>query len=125
MAVYFTSAVVSSFTSLAYHVVVGPLNICALGASGAVCGIVGAYAYFNPNAKLTFLIFPFFSMKAAHFVGAMAGWEIWSLMRGYTKLDHVSHLSGLATGALYGIVLWRAAKKRGERRIKRWRGERV
>jgi len=65
------------------------------------------------------------AIKAAHFAGFMAGLEVWGLLRGYTKVDHVAHLSGLVTGVAWGMGLWHAAKWRGERRIKKWRGERV
>lgn len=125
LAIYFSSAVVSSFSSLAYHVLRARFHVFALGASGAVGGIIGAYAYFNPNRELYFLLFPFMAIKAAHFVGALAGLEIWWLMRGYTKMDHVAHLSGLSTGIICGMGLWHNAKRRGERKIKRWSGERV
>ncbi|KAF8455118.1 hypothetical protein BGX38DRAFT_1067577, partial [Terfezia claveryi] len=116
LAIYFSSAAASSFASLAYHVVRARFHVFALGASGAVSGVLGAYAYFNPNRELYFLLFPFMAVKAAHFVGAMAGFEIWGLLRGYTKVDHVAHLSGLATGLVCGMGLWHAAKRRGERR---------
>ncbi|KAF8423409.1 hypothetical protein EV426DRAFT_534238 [Tirmania nivea] len=125
LAVYFTSAVVSGFASLAYHVLRARFHVFALGASGAVSGVLGAYAYLNPNRELYSLLFPFVAVKAAHFVGAMAGWEVWGLLRGYTKVDHVAHLSGLASGLVCGLGLWHAARRRGERRIKRWWGERA
>lgn len=86
---------------------------------------MGAFAYLNPNSELYLLFFPFMAIKAAHFVGAVAGLEVWGLVRGYTKVDHVAHLSGLAAGVASGYGMWHAAKRRGERRIKRWTGERV
>ncbi|KAF8470880.1 hypothetical protein BDZ91DRAFT_693886 [Kalaharituber pfeilii] len=124
LGLYFGSGVISSFASLAYHVFRAQFHVFALGASGAISGIAGAYAYFNPNRELMFVFFPFMTFKAAHLVGFGAGLEIWGLIRGYKRIDHMAHLTGLTVGVLSGYGMWHAAKRRGERRIKRWWGER-
>lgn len=136
MSLYVTGGVVSSFTSLAYNVLLHRLYTSSLGASGAVCALVGAYAYFNPECvvisplflfltapELTpafhsnhlYLIFlPFLAIKAKYFVGGLAALDLAGLIRGKTKFDHVAHLAGTAWGVTYAYYLQKEAQRRVE-----------
>ncbi|KAI5805433.1 hypothetical protein DFH27DRAFT_609237 [Peziza echinospora] len=125
LAIYLGSGVVSSLASLTFHVLKHRFHVFSLGASGAVAGVIGAYAYFNPDRELMFFFIPALTMKAANVVGVMAGLEIWGLYRGYKRVDHVAHLGGLAWGAVTAALWWRGVKERRERRLKRWWGDRV
>lgn len=49
LGLYFSAGVVSSFASLAHNVIRARFHIYALGASGAITGIVGTFTYFNPE----------------------------------------------------------------------------
>lgn len=53
LALYFSAGAVASFTSLAYHVLGARFHITSLGASGAISGVLGTYAYFNPECVHT------------------------------------------------------------------------
>jgi len=88
------------------------LYVPMLGASGAIYGVLIAYAMFYPNSVLT-LIFPPISLKAKWFVLIFAGIE---LVTGifYTQdgVAHFAHLGGMLIGWLL-IVWWRKRRKIG------------
>ena len=71
-----------------------------LGASGAVFGILVAFAMLFPNIEMMLLFLPF-PIKAKYFVGMYAIFEIVQGFSGaQTGIAHWAHIGGLVTGFL-------------------------
>lgn len=83
----------------------------AVGASGAIYGILVAFAMLFPNAEL-FLIFVPIPLKAKYFIPALIALDLFSGVTGYSifgsGIAHFAHLGG----ALFGfIMMWYWKKK--------------
>jgi membrane associated rhomboid family serine protease len=78
---------------------------CSWGASGAVFGILAAYAYLFPN-NIVSLLFPPISLKAKYFVLIYAGIELMSGVSGVASgVAHFAHVGGALCGYLL-ILYW-------------------
>ena len=76
-----------------------------IGASGAVFGVMLAYAMLYPNRQIFFwFIFP---MRAISFVLLCAGIELFSLLSLTDGVAHTAHLGGMLFGYLYLKRVWR------------------
>ena len=73
-----------------------------LGASGALFGILFAFAYLFPNTELMLLFFPF-PIKAKYFVFLYAVYELYSGVH-RTPGDNVAHFAHLG-GLLIGFIV--------------------
>ena len=73
-----------------------------LGASGAIFGILIAFAMLFPNMELMFLFFPV-PIKAKYIVTGYLIYEIWGAHANNPN-DHVAHYAHLG-GALFGFIL--------------------
>ena len=113
LGLYFSSGVIASFASLTHNVLRGRFHVYALGASGAVFGVLGAFTYFNPETKLTFIFLPFVALQAKYFMSGVAMLEAFGIARGWQTIDNVAHLAGLSWGV--GMAYWL------EQRVKRRR----
>jgi membrane associated rhomboid family serine protease len=87
-------------------------NIPMIGASGAVFGILMAFAMLFPNTELFLLFFPF-PIKAKYFVGFYLLYELYAEFN-RTPGDNIAHLAHLA-GALIAFVLIKMWKKERNR----------
>jgi membrane associated rhomboid family serine protease len=83
-----------------------------LGASGALFGILFAFAYLFPNTELFLLFFPF-PIKAKYFVFLYAAYELYSGVH-RTPGDNVAHFAHLA-GLLIGFIVLRFWERGRER----------
>ena len=82
------------------HLVLGT-NAPEVGASGAIYGILVAFAYHFPNTQLM-LIFPPIPIKAKYFVLILVAIDLFSGASGaHTGIAHFAHIGG----ALFGILL--------------------
>ena len=80
-------------------------NAAVLGASGAVFGIMVAFAIHFPNMEIR-LMFPPIAMRAKFFVPLMAAAElIFGVSGSATGIAHYAHLGGALTGFLF-IGFW-------------------
>ena len=80
-----------------------------LGASGAIYGLLLAFAYVAPNAVLQ-LIIPPIPLKAKYFVLLLVAFDLWAgLSRYNTGIAHFAHLGG----ALIGFLLLTVWSRRG------------
>lgn len=87
----------------------GPAQVMTLGASGAIFGILLAFAMFRPNSVIM-LLFPPIPMKAKWFVLIYAAIELWAGVRGTGgSVAHFAHLGGM----LVAFILLRYWKKKG------------
>ena len=86
-------------------------NAPAVGASGAIMGLFGAFAYLFPNTEL--IIFPFpVPVKAKWAVAVMAAIDLFSgIAPGASNVAHFAHLGGLAMGLLL-VIIWNKTNKR-------------
>jgi membrane associated rhomboid family serine protease len=76
-----------------------------IGASGAVFGVMLAYAFMFPNRQILFwFIFP---MRAISFVLLCTGIELFSLLSLPDGVAHSAHLGGMLFGYLYLKRAWR------------------
>jgi membrane associated rhomboid family serine protease len=76
-------------------------NGCSLGASGAVFGILVAFAMNFPNQEIR-MLFPPIAMRAKYFVPIIAGLELVYGVGGFqTGIAHYAHLGG----AIFGFLL--------------------
>jgi membrane associated rhomboid family serine protease len=73
-----------------------------LGASGAIFGILIAFATLFPNTEMMLLFFPF-PIKAKYFVTMYLAYEVWKLYERNPN-DHVAHLAHLG-GAAIGFII--------------------
>jgi rhomboid-like protein len=77
-----------------------------LGASGAIYGIMAAFAFFYPNEEMVFLFIPY-PIKAKYLVPIILAID---LIFGFTNLEsdpfaHFAHLGGALAGFLT-VKLW-------------------
>ncbi|KAK6355618.1 hypothetical protein TWF718_000013 [Orbilia javanica] len=120
LALYISSGVLASFTSLAVNVFTKRFHVFGLGASGAVFGVLGGFAVVNPDTELYFVLLPLVTLKAATIATAMGVWEFTALIFGWSMwMDHAAHLGGLLAGA--GLAAWlkEEARRRREAAIRR------
>ena len=76
-----------------------------IGASGAIYGILAAYAIYFGHRKL--FIFPFpVTIEARYFVLILGGIELFSsIFYSQSGIAHLAHLGGMIVGYLY-IIFW-------------------
>ncbi len=95
-----------------------------IGASGAVFGILLAYAIlFGERVIYFFGVFP---MQARYFIVLIGGIEMVSLLSsgmGGTGVANLAHLGGIITGYIY-LVLWSQSEKAGRNDSKKSKGRR-
>ncbi|MEO0340814.1 MAG: rhomboid family intramembrane serine protease [Bacteroidota bacterium] len=77
------------------------LNRAIVGASGAIMGILAAFAYFFPNAELSLIFFPV-PLKAKYFVPIYMAIELF-LGVGSFEWDNIAHFAHLG-GAIFGFI---------------------
>ena len=109
---YLAAALVASAT----HCAVSSLylhndDISALGASGAIAGLLLAFALYFPHQKvLLFFVLP---IPALVFVVALVGFDIWGLVAqghgGGLPIGHGAHLGGALAGAVMYFGYLRSA----------------
>lgn len=82
----------------------GPMYVI-LGASGAIFGILLAFALFFPNVEMMMLFFPV-PIKAKYFVAIYMVFTIYAAGGGNVGMGNVAHLAHLG-GAIVGFILAR------------------
>jgi membrane associated rhomboid family serine protease len=83
-----------------------------LGASGALFGILFAFAYLFPNTELMLLFFPF-PIKAKYFVLLYGLYELYSGVHRTPgdNVAHFAHLGGLVIG-FFVVRYWESRRER-------------
>lgn len=85
-----------------------PYGSC-VGASGAIFGVLGAYAALYPNRELILIFFPFMPIKAWVFVLLIGIYEYFQMVH-YGAGGHVAnaaHLGGGIAGYIYATLIGR------------------
>ncbi len=82
-------------------------NLVIVGASGAIYGILVAFAFFYPRAKLMLVFLPY-PLDAKYFVPLLILMDIFMGFTNYlhTPIAHLAHVGGALTG-LFLFWLWR------------------
>ena len=104
-----SSQYIDESISIARSILEGKSNIPMVGASGAVFGILLAFAMLFPNMELYMLFFPF-PIKAKYLVLGYGIYEVWSELNRMTG-DNVAHLAHLG-GMLIGYIILRYWKNK-------------
>jgi len=104
------------------HTLITPNSMVpTLGASGAVMGVLTAYAMMFPNRRLTLLLFFILpvTMKARTLALLFAGISLINGMAGSPDgIAHFAHLGGMVVGYLYIKQDWRFSALLGK--LKKW-----
>ena len=110
---YMNSAIFGSLVSLWYpriaRMMVGP----SLGASGALFGVFGCFAYLVPNAKILFFVIPFPGGAWLAFLATML-WNGAGCALRWGSFDYAAHLGG----SIIGFYGWLIAKQIREKKEK-------
>ena len=93
----------SSAQALAAHQSILP----SLGASGAIYAALTVTALAYPEARVSLIFLPFFSMTIGPSVAVMVLVDAVGLVRGWRMFDHVAHLGG----ALFGVIYYRFGRE--------------
>lgn len=103
--VYFTSGLAGA---MLYALFVSDWSLL-LGASGAVYGLLAAFAVLFPTARLSLMFVPF-SFQARYFVGALLAYECWAQISGTSlfgnNIAHLAHVGGALGGGIMALI-WR------------------
>ena len=110
---YLACGLGASATQILAELIFGPSFLVSVGASGAIYGLLVAYAMLFPESKLT-LIFPPVTLSAKWMVIVFAGIEVFFELIGSlsTFADGIAHLAHLG-GMLFGWLLIKYWKSRG------------
>lgn len=93
LTLYFISGLLASFAATFFYDL-------ALGASGAIMGVIGITIMLLPNLQVLFFFVIPMSMRTAGII--IAALDIFAVLPG---VAHAAHLAGLATGLAYGYML--------------------
>lgn len=107
---YLTAAIVASLGHAAVSAfLLGHPELPALGASGAISGVILLFAFLYPEARL--LLLGIIPMPALVGVAVFVGLDIIGLIAqtegGGLPIGHGAHLGGALTGALYYLLVIR------------------
>lgn len=88
------------------------LGAGAVGASGAVMGLLAAFGYLFPNTEFYMLPIPF-PIKAKYMVAIYAAIDLFGGMHGggADNIAHYAHLGGLVMGFIL-VILWNKTNKK-------------
>jgi membrane associated rhomboid family serine protease len=101
-ALYFLSGVLGG---LGWSLLSPSYAFC-IGASGAVFGILGAYAALYPNRELVLIFLPFFPIKAWVFVLLLGAYEFMHTLGGSGgHIANAAHLGGGIAGYVYAGII--------------------
>jgi membrane associated rhomboid family serine protease len=122
---YLICGVLTGFVIVLMSAIFGTMDIQALGASGAIYGVLVAFAVLWPDQQIIFFIFP---IKAKHLVMIFAAISFLSSVdsRG-TEVSAVGHLTGMAIGYVYVKSRYVRVDLFGnlERRYREWKLQRA
>jgi membrane associated rhomboid family serine protease len=100
---YFIAGVGAGLATVVVNWYTGLANVPVVGASGAIYGLLLAYATLYPDARL--FIFGLFPLRAPIAVLLFAGIELLSTFTGTRSgVAHLTHLAGLLFGYLYFLI---------------------
>jgi membrane associated rhomboid family serine protease len=87
------------------------IDSSAVGASGAVFGILGAFAYLFPNTEL-YLYF-MFPIKMKYAIALYAAYEIYTGIKQSAgdNVAHFAHLGGLIVGFII-VIFWNKTNRK-------------
>lgn len=103
-ALYFVSLIGGSLLSLYFHRMHGDYR--AVGASGAVSGILYAYILLNPHAQLGLVVIPGIHFPAWVFgIGYML-FTLYGVKAKHDNIGHDAHLGGALTGLLLAALMF-------------------
>jgi len=107
---YFSAAVFSSFAhAFVSAKYLGAPDMSALGASGAVAGVILVFSLLNPGAKI--LLMGIVPMPALFGAFLFIGLDIWGLIAqsggGGLPIGHGAHLGGAFVGIIYYFLFAR------------------
>jgi hypothetical protein len=101
--IYLVWGIIASFAQSIYAVSSGSGNIPAIGASGAISGVLAAYLVFFPRAKIQTIIFAFFITTVR--IPALAFIPFWFIMQLIFALigqsggvAYLAHIGGFLAG---------------------------
>jgi membrane associated rhomboid family serine protease len=102
--IYLGSLLAGSTIALSFHK--KEPYYSAVGASGAVMGIVYAAIMLNPDMKLTFIFFPFFSFPGYVFGVGYLLYSMYGMKTQLGNIGHSAHLGGAVGGFVLTLVLY-------------------
>ncbi len=83
----------------------------AIGASGAIMGLLGAFAYTFPNTEFFILPIPF-PIKAKYMAAIYAAIDLFGgFSGGSDNIAHFAHLGGLVMGLIL-VIIWNKTNKK-------------
>lgn len=108
---YLNGGVISSLVSMIYPLAMRiPIVGASLGASGALFGVFGTFAYLIPKAGISLFFFPIPGGAWTVFLGSVV-WNVCGVVLRWGSFDYAAHLGGCAIGVCYGWLLSRRAKR--------------
>jgi len=102
--IYFGSLIAGNTLSLSFHK--REPYYSAVGASGAVMGIVYAAIMLNPEMRLTFILFPFFSFPGYVFGVGYFLYSVYGMKKQLGNIGHSAHLGGAIGGFILTLTLF-------------------
>ncbi|HMS67012.1 MAG: rhomboid family intramembrane serine protease [Saprospiraceae bacterium] len=101
--------IIAGVSSAFLHLLIS--NGKVVGASGAIYGILVAFATMFPNLKM--MVFPIpFEIKAKYLVGAYVVYDLYTGLTGYDdNIAHFAHIGGAIAGFVM-IYFWNMVKLR-------------
>ena len=98
--IFFLSGIAGNIAYLAFAYSTGS-GIPALGASGAIYGVMGTLAIIAPEIRVLFFFFLPMNIRVAILI--FAAWDVLMLPYSFeTGVAHAAHLAGLLVGLYYG-----------------------
>jgi len=97
--VYLLSGIVAALSFDIYHQIMGTAS-SAVGASGAIMGILGLTIMLLPKMRVAFFFVIPMSMRTAGIIFALI--DLFGMFNPTSGIAHIAHLGGLAVGLLAG-----------------------
>lgn len=107
---YLISGVVAA---LGFILIEGNTGAGLVGASGAVCGVLGAVAVLDPNLRVIVYFIP---MKIKYMIVIFALISVLFIGGDGSRIAHAAHLSGLLVGLAFGYYYRNRLKNRMQKR---------
>jgi membrane associated rhomboid family serine protease len=111
---YLLTGFLSGLFSLLFFLVSGTNLVFLLGASGAVYGVLFAFAAFYPDAHI--FVFGIIPVKSFILVTLYTFIELFSQLQGRTGVAHLTHLAGFGFAYLFFLIRY------GKNPIREWFG---